>query len=212
MIRVLFADDHVLVRAGLKKILEEAADICVIAEADNGAEAVDQFKHVNPDVVIMDISMPGTDGMEAIGQLLSCYPHARILVLTMYPEEYFAVRTIKAGCLGYITKGTSPRELHQAVRTVARGETYLSEDGRSTVALQLLASKRGDSPVEMLSDRELQVLCFLARGLKSKEIATELNLSPKTIDSYRTRVLQKLNLRNNADMARFAFHHRLIQE
>ena len=212
LIRVLLVDDHGLVRAGLKRVLEEAPDISVVAEASSGWEAVQEFGSANPDVVLMDISMPGMDGLETSKRLLASSSRARILALTMYPEEHYAVRMLKVGCLGYITKGTSPQILHHAVRAVARGERFLSEEGKGAVAFQLLSSEAKAAPIANLSDRELQVVCLIARGLTLKEVSIQLNLSVKTVETYRRRVLNKLALRNNADICRFAFENGLLQE
>jgi len=210
MIQVLLTDDHDLVRTGLRRVLEEARDIQVIAEACNGQEAIQNYRIFNPDVVVMDISMPGMDGLEAVKRIIFAYPDACILVLTMYPEEQYAVRTLKAGCLGYLTKGTSTKQLHDAVRAVACGQRFLSEEGKNAVTLQLLANKSNTAPVDALSDRELQVLCLVARGLKMKDVAMELGLSVRTVETYRHRLLQKLCLRNNADISRFAFQNQFI--
>jgi len=208
--RVLLAEDHSVVRDGLKRVLEEA-DMEVVAVASTGDEALREFKRTLPDVVIMDISMPGMDGLEAVKQLMSLDPETRILVLTMHPEEHYAVRALKAGCLGYVTKSISTRGLLDAVRAVAGGRQFLTAEGKETVALQLLAGRRSTGGAESLSDRELQVLIFLARGMKLKEVASELGLSIRTIETYRLRVLHKLHLRNDADITRFAVQNGLLQ-
>ncbi len=210
MIRVLLVDDHSLVRAGLRRVIDEAADIAVAAEACNGQESIGRFAEVNPDVVVMDISMPQMDGMEAARRLLSLHPQARILILTRYHEEHYAVRTMKAGCLGYLTKGSSTKQLHEAIRAVAQGRKFLSDEGKDVVNLQLLSSRSGLAPLECLSDREFQVFCLLARGQTLKEVAATLGLSTKTVETYRSRVLQKLCLRNNVDICRFAIQHGII--
>lgn len=210
MISVLLADDHSLVRAGLKRVIEEAPDIRVVAEACNGRESISKFDDTNPDVVVMDISMPEMDGMEAARRLLSLHPDAHILILTRYREEHYAVRSMKAGCLGYLTKGSSTRELHDAVRAVADGRRFLSDEGKDVVNLQLLSSRSEVAPLESLSEREFQVFCLLARGQVLKEVAATLGLSRKTVETYRSRVLQKLCLRNDVDICHFAFQHGLI--
>ncbi len=211
MIRVLLVDDHAMVRAGLRHVLEEAPDVRVVAEAANGLEAMRAFERERPDLVILDISMPVMDGMDATKQLISFYPDVRILMLTMYPEEQYGVRLLRAGALGYVTKDNSVPELHDAVRTVASGQQYLSHQAKDTIILQLLTSKSNLAPVESLSDRELQVLCLLAHGKKLREVATDLNLSVNTIETYRSRILLKLHLQNNTDIVRFAIANRLIE-
>jgi|GEM_PF-162622 len=211
-IRVLLVDDHSLVRAGLRRVLEQAPDIRIIAEACDGREAVDKYQEVSPDMVVMDISMPELDGMEASKRILSLYPQARILMLTRFHEEQYAIRTLKAGCLGYLTKGSSTQQLHHAVRAVARGKRFLSEEGQDVVNLQLLSSQSGFGLLESLSDRELQVLCLLAQGQELKGVAADLELSVKTVETYRSRVLHKLHLRNDVDICQFAIQHGLIDK
>ena len=212
MIRVLLADDHSLVRAGIKRVIEEAPDIRVVAEAANGWEAISGFSDAKPDVLVIDISMPEMDGVEASKQLLSTHPDARILILTRFREEFYAVRSMKAGCLGYLTKGSSTRELHDAIRAVAQGRRFLSDEGKDTVNLQLLSTRQGLGPLESLSDREFQVFSLLSRGMALKEVAASLGLSAKTVETYRSRVLQKLCLRNDVEICRFAFQHGLLDD
>jgi len=209
-ITVLIADDHALVRAGLKRVLEESGDMEVVGEAANGQEAFAAYDTVHPDVVIMDISMPGMDGLESVDMILSRYRDAHILILTMHPEEHFALRALKAGCIGYLTKDASTQQLRDAVRTVAGGRRFLSNSGKDTVASQLLTHRGSGNKTDVLSDRELQILCMVARGLKLKEIANQLNLSIRTVETYESRVRQKLNLRNKADISRFAYQNKLV--
>lgn len=210
MINVLIADDHALVRQGLKRLLEEDPGIHVVAEAADGLSAEREYQRVHPDVAVLDIAMPVCDGLETIRRILSIDPGARILMLTVYPEEQFAVRTLKAGALGYITKGNCTAELHRAVRTVRLGKRYLSDQGENAVDLQLLADRSDKTPVGSLSNRELQVLCLIARGYKSSKISAELGLSTKTIETYRSRLMQKLCLRSDADICRFAYDNKLV--
>ncbi len=210
LISVVLADDHALVRAGLKRVLEESGEMQVVGEACNGEEAVRVYDIERPDVLIMDISMPGMDGLDSMDMILFKHKDAHILILTMHPEEHFALRVLKAGCIGYITKDASTQQLRDAVRAVARGQRFLSDRGRDTVTSQLLAHRKRGGQTDALSDRELQVLCLSARGLKLKEIASQLNLSVRTIETYEARVRQKLNLRNRAEVSRFAYQNKLI--
>lgn len=211
MIRVLLADDHSLVRKGIKHVLEEAPDLRVVADASDGLQAIHAFRRTRPDVVILDISMPGMDGLETLKHLCTIDENVHILILTMYPEEQFALRVFRAGALGYITKGTSPEELHDAVRTVSRGRRYLSLGAQNSLHLQALANNRAGSPTGALSNRELQVLCLIARGRRLSKIAADFGLSVKTIETYRARILQKLCLENDADLCRFAFDNKLVE-
>ena len=210
MIRVLLADDHSLVRAGIKRVLEEAVNIHVVAEASDGEEATKGYARVSPDVVILDLSMPVMDGLDACKQIMKIDPEAKILILTVHPEEQYAIRLFKAGALGYITKGTSMETLHAAVQSVAKGKRFLSDMGVEPVLSQLLNLEGCHVPLDTISERELQVLSYLARGNKMKEIASALHLSVKTIETYRSRVLNKLHLKNNADLILFARENGLI--
>ncbi len=211
MINVLLADDHSLVRTGIKVILERSPDIRVVGEASDGKETLDQYRAIHPDVGGLDISMPNMDGVETTKSLLDIDPRAQVLILTMFPERQYAVRALKAGALGYITKGTSTAELHNAVRSVAARKRFLSEEGIDAVTTRLLAGGPGASLIENLSDRELQVLCMIARGRRIVEIAEELGLGAKTVETYRGRLLRKLGLRNNADICRFAYDNALVE-
>jgi len=183
-----------------------------VAEACNGQESIDMFIQLQPDLVVMDISMPEMDGMEAAKQILAESPDAHILILTRYREEHYAVRTLKVGCLGYLTKGCSTKELHDAIRSIARGRRFLSEEGKDIVNLQLLSNRSGVAPLETLSEREFEVFSLLARGRQLKEVAAMLGLSTKTVETYRSRVLQKLSLRNDVEICHFAFEYGLIEK
>lgn len=210
MIRVLIADDHTVVRAGTRELLEEADDIKVVSEASDGKEAISKFKHTLPDVAILDISMPLMDGIDTCKYLKTLYPDARILILTIQPEEQYAIRLLKAGALGYITKKASARELQKAVCSVAKNEVYLPPNSKGSLLNILINTKGAIHPLEGLSDRELQVFYQLVQGRKLKEIATNLNLSIKTVDTYRLRILQKLGLKRTVDLVAFAYRHSLI--
>ena len=209
-IKVLLADDHSIVREGLKRVIEEDNSISVVAEAEHGIEAIQEYEEKRPDVVVLDIFMPLLDGLDTIKQLLLSFPDARILMLTMVPEQQYAFRTLKAGALGYITKGTSPKELHKAIHTVAQGRRYLSDEGKDTILVQLLDGKADMDSVEALSDRELQVLYLLARGNKMKDISKSLSLSVRTIETYRSRIMLKLHLSNRSELIEFSLRNKIL--
>jgi two-component system invasion response regulator UvrY len=211
MIKVLLADDHKIVRDGLRRIVEDAGDMEVIAEAADGREALHQIQKKPPDVVVIDISMPGMDGLELTSQLHHYYPDLPILILTMYEEEQYVVRAIGLGAMGYVTKRSAPEELVKAIRKIHAGGRYLDESAAESLAVRLAKGNQELSPLDGLSDREIQVLRRLALGQTNREIAEAYHLSIKTVDTYRSRLLQKLNLRNNAELARFAIQTGLIQ-
>ena len=208
--KVLLVDDHDIVRAGLKRILEESNEVLVVAEAKDGMEAVRQFELTKPDLVVIDISMPGMDGLSTVRHLTSIHPDARMLVLTMHLEEHYAVRALRAGALGYMTKDCSPSDLLDAIRKVADGKTFISEDQRDAVLLQLVGRQACSDEMHMLSDRELQILCSIARGKGVTDIAREVGLSSRTIETYRRNILQKLSLEGNAGICRYAFERHLL--
>lgn len=211
MIKILLADDHSIVRAGLRRIVEESGDMEVIAEAADGREAIQQVHKKVPDVAVIDISMPGLDGLEVVSQLRTYHPKLPILILTMHEEGQYVVRAIEAGAMGYITKQSAPEQLVKAIRKVHAGGRYLTDDAAEALALSVARGMHGRSPLDSLSMRELQVLRRLALGHTNREIAKAYNISIKTVDTYRSRLLKKLNLRNNAELSRFATQNRLIE-
>jgi DNA-binding NarL/FixJ family response regulator len=211
MIKVLLADDHHVVREGFRRIVEDAGDMMVVGEASDGREAIEQVKKTSPDVAVIDISMPGMDGLEVISQLRYSYPELPILILTMHDEEQYAVRAISAGAMGYVTKRVAPEQLVEAIRKVHGGRRYLTESAAEMLALRMTRGTGQTSPLDGLSDREIQVLRRLALGHTNREIAEAYNISVKTVDTYRLRLLQKLNLRNNAELTRFAIQAGLIE-
>ncbi len=210
MIRVLLADDHSIVRAGLRRIVEESGDIEVVAEASDGREAVLAVRRERPDVAVIDISMPVLDGLEVITQLRSENPEVPILVLTMHEEHQYVVRAIETGAMGYITKQSAPEQLVKAIRKVHSGSLFLTDEAAEALALRVAKGTNIQSPLETLSTRELQVLRRLALGNTNREIAEAYHISIKTVDTYRFRLLKKLKLRNNADLSRFAIQNHLI--
>ena len=211
MIKVLLADDHSIVRAGLRSLIEDTGDIEVLVEAADGREAIKQALNHPVDVAVVDISMPGMDGLEVINQIQAAKPELPILVLTMHEEEQYVVRSISAGAKGYITKRSAPEQLVSAIRQVHGGGRYLSQEAAELLALRLARGERGDSPLDSLSNREVQVLRALALGQTNREIAEAYHISVKTVDTYRFRLLKKLNLRNNADLSRFAISQGLVE-
>jgi len=211
MIKVLLADDHSIVRAGLRRIVEESGDMEVIAEAADGREAIQQAHKQLPDVAVIDISMPVLDGLEVISQLRNYYPKLPILILTMHEEGQYVVRAIEAGAMGYITKQSAPEQLVKAIRKVHSGSRFVTDEAAEALALRVAKGAHGQSPLDSLSMRELQVLRRLAMGHTNREIASVYHISIKTVDTYRSRLLKKLNLRNNAELSRFAIQNRLIE-
>jgi two-component system invasion response regulator UvrY len=211
LIRVLLADDHSIVRAGLRRLVEGAGDMVVVAEASDGREAIHRVHETMPDVAVIDISMPGIDGLEVIGQLISHYPKLPILVLTMHEEEQYVVRAIGAGAMGYISKRSAAEQLLKAIRKVDSGGRYLDDTAAESLALRMTRKAEAKSPIDSLSNREIQVLRRLAMGQSNREIAEDYHISVKTVDTYRSRLLKKLHLRNNAELTRFAIQNRLIE-
>ena len=211
MIKVLLADDHSIVRAGLRRIIEESGDMAVVAEAENGRIALREAVRHAPDIAVVDISMPDIDGLEVISRLRESAPGLPVLVLTMHEERQYVVRAIEAGAMGYITKQSAPEQLVGAIRRIIAGHRYLSEDAVEALALRVLKGGRQASAVDSLSMRELQVLRRLAMGQTNREIAEAYGVSVKTVDTYRHRLLKKLDLRNNAELSRFAIRNKLVE-
>jgi DNA-binding NarL/FixJ family response regulator len=206
--RVLIADDHAIVRKGLRQILEENSDITVTAEAVNGQDVLEKMRNGSFDLVLLDISMPGRNGLDVLKDIKASHPGLPVLMLSMYPEEQYAVRALKSGASGYLTKESAPDELMEAVKKVIKGGKYISSSLAEKLAMDLTGGSI--NPHEMLSDREFQVMAMIASGKAVKEIADELSLSVKTISTYRTRVLEKMNMHNNAEITRYAIENRLV--
>ncbi len=210
MIRVLICDDHTIVREGLKEILAGTQDIVGVGEASSGEELLDKVEGGDFDVVLLDISLPGANGLEVLKRLQVSRPELPVLFLTMYPETHYAVRAMRAGAAGYLTKGSATTQLIGAIRKVASGGRYVSETLAEQLALELL-EQRGRPAREALSDREYEVMQALARGSTVTEIGEDLKLSVKTISTYRTRILNKLGLKNNAEIVHYALREGIIQ-
>ena len=211
MIRVLLADDHGLVRTGLRRLVEGAGDMEVVAEAAEGREAIRKAREARPDVAVIDISMPGLDGLEVIRTLRADLPELPVLVLTMHEEEQFVVRALGAGAKGYLTKRSAAEQLLTAIRRVHAGGRFLSEPAAEALAARVALGDEGRSPLDALSTREIQVLRALAMGKSNREIAEGYAISVKTVDTYRLRLLRKLGLKNNAELTRYAIRNRLVE-
>jgi two-component system invasion response regulator UvrY len=209
MIRVLLADDHAMVREGIRRVLEERHGIAVVGEAASASELLAQLGRVEADVVVLDIAMPGPGIVETLRQVKAVRPQARSLVVTAYPEADYAVRVLRAGAAGYLTKDRSLDQLVDAVRRVFRGGVYVSPTLGEALAARLHGDER-EPTHGSLSDREFEVLKGLAEGQPLKAIAGRMALSPKTVTTYRSRILQKLGLRGNADLVRYAMEHGLL--
>ncbi len=209
-IRILIADDHAIVREGLKQILADTKDIVVAGEAENGSDAIKLVRKDECDVLLLDISMPDRSGIEVLKQIKKETPKIAVLMLTMHREDQYAIRSLKAGAAGYLNKQSAPDQLVDAIRQVASGRKYI------TAALaQELANQVGDDrnvpPHETLSDREYQTLIMIASGKTVSDIAVELSLSVKTISMYRSRLLQKMKLRHNAELTHYAIKNHLVE-
>ena len=208
MIRVFVADDHRIVREGIKRMFADTADVRVVGEAANGAELLEALGWSDATVLILDISMPGPGVTDLVQELRQRRPGLQILVLSMHPEEQYAVRVLRAGAAGYLSKDQSPEHLLDAVRKVARGGRYVTASLAERLAFGLSDGEERP-PHEALSDREYAVLRHIANGLSLKEIAGRMSLSPKTVTTYRARLLEKLGMRSNADLVRYALEHGL---
>lgn len=213
MIRILIADDHAILRAGLKHILAESGDIEVAGEAGNGLEALTQVRTGKWDVLVLDMSMPGKSGIELIKQIKTESPRLPVLILSMHKEDVYAVRALKAGASGYLCKDNAEAQLEQAIRKVASGGLFISSAVAEKLALGVLHGNIADAPPHTrLSDREYQVFQAIAAGEGLTEIAHQLNLSVKTVSTHKTRILEKMGLTNTADLIRYAVRHSLIPE
>lgn len=208
MIRVILVDDHLMVRHGMRQILAEDPEVQVVGEAGEYGELMRLMRERECEVVLLDIGVPGKNGIEIVKVLREQYPAVRILILTMYPEEQYAVRALRAGAAGYLTKSGAPESLLEAVRQVAAGKRFITPKSADVLAGSITDDAR--EPHELLSDREFQTLRLLAAGKKLSEIASELSLSPKTVSVYRARVLEKMKLRTTAELAGYAVRNGLL--
>ena len=210
MKKILVVDDHAIVREGLVKVLAKLPEVDSVGEAETGEEALEKVQREAYDLVVMDISMPGRGGLEALQQIKEARPGTKVLVLSMHPETQYALRAVRAGASGYITKGARKQDLMEAIRKVLKGGTYVS-NGLADILFRGLDKPAGSALHDELSDREFQVMHLLASGSSVSAIAESLCLSPKTVSTYRTRILEKLGLSTTADIIRYAITHQLVE-
>ena len=210
MLDILIADDHTLIRQGLRKLFEAEGDLRVAGEAAVVAEVFDLLSSTKVDLLILDINMPGRSGIEALQDLRTRFPGVRVLILSMYPEETAAVRVLKAGASGYVSKDAAPEELLKAIRKVASGERYVSQSLADRLAEEIV-TPHNNKLHESLSEREYEVLCLIGRGKTVTEIARQLSLSIPTITTYRARILMKMNMRTTAELIHYAIRHNLVE-
>lgn len=209
MLRVLIVDDHPLIRKGLRQILVESVHIGLVEEAADGAHAIEAVRAGHYDVVVLDISLPGKDGMEVLRDIKELSPETAVLMLSIQPEEQYALRAFRLGASGCLNKSGAPDELVEAIRVVASGGSYVSP-AASEALVSGIKSGDGRPPHLLLSERENQVMLLLAGGSTVSEVASSLNLSVKTVSTYRARILEKMNLANNAQLTQYAYRHKLI--
>lgn len=209
-IKVLVADDHVVVRRGIKTILLETPDLCVVEEAEDGNEVLEKIRKADFDVLLMDLDMPGKNGLDTLIELQTVRPKLPVIILSIFPEDHYGMRFLKAGASGYLEKAGAPEQLVEAVRKVAAGGKYVSPQLTDKLVSDL---NRGTEkqPHETLTDREFQVLVLVASGKKLKAIADELHLSINTVSTYRSRILDKMDMQSNADLIHYAIKNGLVK-
>jgi DNA-binding NarL/FixJ family response regulator len=210
MIKVIIADDHPIVRAGLKQIILEDQSINVAGEAANGADLLRQVRNQDFDVIILDLTMPGMDGIDVLKQLKIEKPHTPVIILTVHPESQYALRILKAGASGYLTKESASDELIRAIRKVHNGGKYINPSLAEKIAFAL-DEDSGKLPHETLSDREYQVMCLIGSGKTISQVADSLSLSVKTVSTYRSRILEKMKIQNNAELIHYAVQNGLVE-
>lgn len=209
-IHVLIADDHAIVRQGLKQILSDTEDLLVTGEADDGVEALNLARQQPWDVFLLDVSMPNRNGIDTLKQLKKEFPRLPVLILSMHPEEQYAVRALKAGASGYLTKQSAPELLVTAIRQVASGKKYLSPAVAQQLA-EAISDNSDKSPHERITDREYQVLVMIAAGKTLTQVAEQLNLGVATVSTYRARLLEKMGLKSTAELIRYGLEHGLAE-
>jgi two-component system, NarL family, invasion response regulator UvrY len=210
LIRVMLTDDHAVVRSGLSRLLEQNEGIRIVGEAESGEQAYQTYPEINPDVLVMDMSMPGMGGLEAMRRILNRWPQARVIMFSMHENATFAIQSMTAGAKGYVAKSGHAEDLVKAVKEVAQGRNFLSADMAQKVALQSLTG--GDNPAQKLTSREFEVFRLLAEGKLVDEIATSLNIGHKTVANYQTSLKQKLGIQSPVDLVRLALKYGVISE
>ena len=211
MIRVLIVDDHDIVREGLKQIVSETTDITVADEARTGGEALEKARKRTYDVIVLDLNLPDRPGLDVLTQMRSVAPGTNVLILSMHQQASYASRALKAGASGYVSKDNAREHLATAIRKLAQGERFISPALAESLAFDLM-NDSGKAGHERLSDREFQVLCLIAQGKPPRDIASELNVSVKTIGTHRARILDKMRLKNNAEIVQYAIEHHLLAD
>jgi len=210
-IKVLLVDDHELVRTGIRRLLDDFDDLDVIAEAESGEEAITLVRKLRPQVVLMDVNMPGIGGLEATRKLTQIDPAVKVIVVTIHLDEPFPTRLLKAGAAGYLTKGCAVSEIVAAIRQVGKGKRFIGSDVAQQLAMTMLPGN-DKSPFDALSQRELQVMLMVTQGQKIQEIADKLCLSPKTVSTYRYRLFEKLDVKSDVELTHLAMRHGMIDE
>lgn len=208
MIKVLLADDHTLVRQGLKAILDKTSDIAIMGEAEDGSGVLEEVSKQNFDIILLDISMPGRSGVDILKQLQTMKPAIKVLMLSMHPEERFALRCLRSGASGYLSKKSAPTELAAAIRKVAEGGKYVSPSLAEALASDLVGSERPQH--ELLTNREFEIMCMLANGQTVSQIGRELSLSTSTVSTHRKHIMKKMRLKTNSELTYYCFQNQLI--
>ncbi len=210
MIRVLVVDDHNLVRTGISRMLADISGLQVIGQADSGEDAIRKARELKPDVVLMDVKMPGIGGLEATRKLLRSYPDLKVIAVTICEEDPFPTRLLQAGAAGYLTKGAALEEMVQAIRMVFGGQRYISPQIAQQLALKSFQPQLSESPFDLLSEREIQIALMIANCQKVQSISDKLCLSPKTVNTYRYRIFEKLSITSDVELALLAVRHGMV--
>src|SRR5690606_17304210 len=210
MIKLLIVDDHELVRSGIVRMLKDKPGLEIVGQASSGEEALDMTRQLAPDIILMDVRMPGMGGLEATRMLKQRHPQVRVMAVTACEESKFPVRLLQAGASGYLTKGTDIGEVKRAIERVYAGEYYISPEIAQQMALQSIGTPLPENPFGLLSERENQIAFMISRGIKIQTIAEQLSLSPKTVNTYRYRIFEKLEVSNDVELALYAVRHGIV--